>query len=184
MINRDHIRKWIQSGINDDEPINFALLLSWNLVCPMFPKMVDNESSIMEWNERGQNRSMQLKQLLNDEKEKKNVVGIFSSKALTNSQIRIVFGEMRRIQSGLNLNNPNAQENKTLITSFLLLKPKLAYSVKRHDKPGIKLFYDFFVAAYDSVEKSNTEAFLIHFQNFMQLMEAVLAFHKFHGGKE
>lgn len=94
---------------------------------------------------------------------------------LTTSQIRIVFGEMRRIQ--LNKYVPEK-------TSFILLKPKLAYAVKRHNKKGLTDFYKFFSIAYDAVDTKDDENGAKHFGNMMQLMEAVLAYHKYHGGRE
>jgi len=94
---------------------------------------------------------------------------------LTTSQIRTTFGEMRRIQL-----NDYVKEK----TAFILLKPKLAYAVKRHGKTGLEKFYDLFTIAYDYVDTENDNAGPIHFKNLMNLMEAVLAYHKFHGGKE
>ncbi len=94
---------------------------------------------------------------------------------LTTSQIRNVFGELRRIQL-------NGYKNEK--TSFLLLKPKLAYAVKRHKKEGVKLFYQLFCMASDSVDKENLTIGEKHFEHLMNIMEAVLAYHKFHSDKE
>lgn len=98
-----------------------------------------------------------------------------SFEGLTTSQIRTVFGELKRIQ----LNGYKSEK-----TSFLLLKPKLAYAVKRHKKKGIELFYRLFSDAYDAVDSNNDEIGKKQFENLMDLMEAILAYHKFHGGKE
>lgn len=97
----------------------------------------------------------------------------YDQDALTTSQIRNVFGELRRIQ----LNG-----YKTEKTSFLLLKPKLAYAVKRHKKKGVDLFYQLFCAAYDSIDFNEDSKVEKQFANLMNLMEAVLAYHKYHGG--
>ena len=94
---------------------------------------------------------------------------------LTTSQIRVAFGEMRRIQM-------NGFKNQK--TDFLLLKPKLAYAVKRHNKPGLADFFNLFVAASDNVNMTDDILGEKHFKNLMDLMEAVLAYHKYHGGKE
>ena len=99
----------------------------------------------------------------------------FYQDALTTSQIRNVFGELRRIQL-------NGYVNEK--TSFLLLKPKLAYAVKKHRKKGIELFYQMFCLAYDAVNTTDDSIGEKNFKNLMDLMEAVLAYHKFHGGKE
>lgn len=99
-----------------------------------------------------------------------------AEKSLTNSQIRIAFGELRRIQMN------GYQSCKT---DFLLLKPKMAYAVKRHKGKGIESFYNFFSYCSDAVIASNSlEEQDKSFKNLIQLMEAVLAYHKFHGGKE
>jgi len=98
-----------------------------------------------------------------------------ASNGLTTSQIRTTFGEMRRIQM-----NEYAKEK----TAFILLKPKLAYAVKRHGKRGLDMFYEFFKIAYDVVDTKSDSEGSKHFNNMMNLMEAVLAYHKFHGGKE
>lgn len=87
---------------------------------------------------------------------------------LTTSKIRSIFGELKRIQTG---------DFGKLQSSFYLLKPKVAYAVGR-DKgnDGLRLFRIVFDKGYDDVcdEKS--------FQNFCNLMEAVLAYHKYYKG--
>ena len=105
-----------------------------------------------------------------------NAFGEFvAGNELTTSQIRTSFGEMRRIQ----MNSFLKQK-----TDFLLLKPKLAYAVKRHNKIGLKKFYEFFSIAYDVVNTTDLAIGEKHFENLMNLMEAVLAYHKYYGGKE
>lgn len=95
---------------------------------------------------------------------------------LSTSQIRIPFGEMRKIQM-------NGYENET--SSFLLLKAKLAYAAKRHkEKKGVEELYQLFTKLYDAVNKEDTAVGKIHFKNLLNVMEAVLAYHKYHGGKE
>lgn len=85
---------------------------------------------------------------------------------LSTSQIRNVYGELKRIQMR------GFDDEKT---SFILLKPKMAYSVARDKKlSDLKKVFD---KAYDAVENSK------HFENLMDFMEALLAFHKSHGGK-
>lgn len=101
--------------------------------------------------------------------------GQIANGGLTTSQIRIVFGEMRRIQM-------NGYKNQK--TDFLLLKAKLAYAVKRHNKQGLTDFFKLFEKAYDAVDKDNDDNGEKHFKNMMDLTEAVLAYHKYHGGKE
>lgn len=94
---------------------------------------------------------------------------------LTTSQIRNVFGEMRRIQMNEYINEK---------TAFILLKPKLAYAVKRHNSKGLTDFYNFFEIAYDQVDTSNDATGSVEFENLMNLTEAILAYHKYYGGRE
>ncbi|MCX7986292.1 MAG: type III-A CRISPR-associated protein Csm2 [Bacteroidales bacterium] len=98
-----------------------------------------------------------------------------ANKKLSTSQIRNVFGEMRRIQM-----NGYMKEK----AAFMLLKPKLAYAVKRNENKGIKMFYEVFCYGYDAVDKTNDDIGAKQFENFMHLLEAILAYHKYYGGKE
>lgn len=92
---------------------------------------------------------------------------------LTTSQIRNVFGELKRIQM-------KGFDSET--TSFLLLKPKMAYAVARDGKRGLRQLTDVFNAAYELVDvdsdKGNKQ-----FENLMHFMESILAYHKSFGGK-
>lgn len=97
-----------------------------------------------------------------------------SNNKLTTTQIRNVFGEMRRIQ----LNGFNKE-----IRSFLLLKPKLAYTAKRHKNPGVNEFFKIFEAASGGIE-INSENNNKQYQNLIDLFEAILAYHKYYGGQE
>jgi CRISPR-associated protein Csm2 len=115
----------------------------------------------------------------NVEKETVNFANEFgkniATKQLTTSQIRNVFGEMRRIQMNGFVNEK---------TSFILLKPKLAYAVKRHNSKGLTDFYKFFEIAYDAVDTNDDLKGKVHFDNLMNLTEAILAYHKYYGGRE
>ena len=87
---------------------------------------------------------------------------------LTNSKIRSIYGEIKRIQMG---------EFEREKSSFYLLKPKVAYALGRDEKnEGIKLFKRIFDTASQSV--SNQKSYL----NFCNLIEAILAYHKAYGG--
>jgi len=99
-----------------------------------------------------------------------------AQKKLTTSQIRAVFGEMRRIQM-----SEFSQQTKT---DFILLKPKLAYAVRRHKVDGLNAFYELFKIAYQLVDTTNVESGKLQFRNLMILMEAILAYHKYHNKNE
>lgn len=92
----------------------------------------------------------------------------------TTSQFRNFYGELKRIQlKGIQSN----------ISAFHLLKPKLAYAAKRAGKSGAELFKKEIIIVMEAVEIDN-EGFEARFNNFCDLIEAILAFHKAFGGKD
>lgn len=89
---------------------------------------------------------------------------------LTNSKIRSIYGEMKRIQM------VGIEKGKA---SFLLLRPKVAYALGRDDSNrGLQLFKSVFDKASIVVKDQKT------FDNFCNLFEAILAYHKAHGEKD
>lgn len=97
---------------------------------------------------------------------------IFSDKAgryvadngLTSSKIRSIYGEIKRIQMG------KYQEEAA---SFLLLRPKVAYALGREkSNKGLELFKLIFDEASKKVSDQKS------FNNFCNLFEAILAYHK------
>ncbi len=99
--------------------------------------------------------------------------------ALTTSQIRNFFGEVKRIQ---------AKGFKGERTAFMLIRPKLAYAEARvkansKGKPRIADFRDIVEKAHGAVDTKGDKA-ETQFQNFVDFLEAVLAYHKFYGGKD
>lgn len=97
--------------------------------------------------------------------------GEFMAKnGLTNSKIRSIYGEIKRIQMGV------FEKEKS---SFYLLKPKVAYALGRDDKnEGLRLFKKIFDRS--SIDVSDQKSF----QNFCGFIEAILAYHKYYGGKD
>ena len=89
---------------------------------------------------------------------------------LTNSKIRSIYGEIKRIQMG---------EFENEKSSFYLLKPKVAYALGRDENnEGLKLFKKVFDKASESVTDQKS------YQNFCNFIEAILAYHKAYGGKD
>jgi CRISPR-associated protein Csm2 len=106
-------------------------------------------------------------------------LGKFLAKeGMTTSQIRNFFGEARRIEMG-GINNPQNQ------IAFFLLKPKLAYAAARKAKEGgrndgVQAFKAIIDIAWEAVDVNVPQ----HYKNFMNLLEAIIAFHKANGGKD
>ena len=83
---------------------------------------------------------------------------------LTNTQIRNIYGEIKRIQMG------RYEDGKV---SFLLLKPKVAYALARDERnEGLKLFKKIFDDASSHVNDQKS------FDNFCDFFEAILAYYK------
>ena len=92
--------------------------------------------------------------------------------ALTTSQLRKFFGEVRRIES-------NFSKNKN---DIVMLNPILAYAVGRNNNSKIKDFAEEMSVGISAV-RLGTQSDLSDFKNFIKLFEAVVAYHKYFGGK-
>ena len=93
-----------------------------------------------------------------------------AKKGLTNSKIRSIYGEIKRIQMS---------EFEKEKSAFILLKPKVAYALGRDvNNDGLKLFKEIFDLS--STDVTNQKSY----QNFCNFMEAILAYHKANGGKD
>ena len=104
---------------------------------------------------------------------------------LTTSQIRNFFGDVRRIESTVE----EARRKMTTAKEFrlpdeayrqlMLLKPKLAYQSRRIAGWGVRKLSEVLIPAIDHVGRDAG-----HFKNFVNFFEAILAYHKFYGGRE
>jgi CRISPR-associated protein Csm2 len=93
--------------------------------------------------------------------------------AMTTTQIRNVFGEVKRIQ---------AKEYQNEKSSFFLLRPKMAYAEARvKAKSGKSRIEDFRKVMENAHLAVANET---HFQNFVDFFEAILAYHKAAGGRD
>lgn len=101
--------------------------------------------------------------------------------ALTTSQIRNFFGEVKRIQ------NVGIEKTKSK-SAFILIRPKLAYATarvtQRNYRSRITTFREVVEEAYQHVDIENAENRKKHFQNFVDFLESTLAFHKVYGGRD
>lgn len=95
---------------------------------------------------------------------------------LSTSQIRNIFGTVRRIEMNWP-ENASAEQAHKARRELLLLKPKMAYQAKRERGRGVKQLTDVLSQAIDLVGGDRTR-----FQNFVDFFEAILAYHKAYGG--
>lgn len=99
--------------------------------------------------------------------------------AMTATQMRNIFGEVKRIEAQLTIDNWDK-----VLPDVLLLRPKIAYNTAREiSKPGkrdsrIKAFREIMELALKEVEDFPT------FRRFAQFFEGIIAYHKVYGGKD
>ena len=98
--------------------------------------------------------------------------------AMTTSQIRNVFSEVKRIQA-----KAKGQDFKTFQSDFFLLRPKMAYAearvLSKTQDSRIKDFRKIIELAHKQVDNDKD-----NLQRFVDFFEAILAYHKFYGGRD
>lgn len=101
-----------------------------------------------------------------------------AEKRLTTNQIRALFGEVRHIQGQL-----STGDQTRALRKLILLKPKMAYRARRERGRGVEELASVLDPAIDIVvNERDEEAQRQHFQRFVDFFEAILAYHKSHGG--
>ncbi|MDI6697103.1 MAG: type III-A CRISPR-associated protein Csm2 [Anaerolineales bacterium] len=114
------------------------------------------------------------------------------SDKLSTSQIRSIFGEVRKIQGQIAIpEHTGDPENirrikENAFRKLYLLKPKMKYRVaKEKEKPGIKNMVKVLDPALDLVFASEItkEEKERRFNYFVEFFEAILAYHRVYGGK-
>jgi CRISPR-associated protein Csm2 len=97
--------------------------------------------------------------------------------SLTRSQIRTIFTEVRKIEALWDIRNEDARRRLNM------LKPKMDYQVSRSQP--VQVLRDVLSKAIDTVESaSSIEERNKRFQRFVELFEAILAYHRALGGKK
>ncbi len=107
-----------------------------------------------------------------------------SNRRLSTSQIRNIFGEVRRIQQ-------KGVTNTSFDSEVLLLKPKLSYARARIGGMNPKAsdaardLESVLVPAIDAIfqDAADVKQKFQRFENFANFFEAILAYHRAHGGK-
>ena len=107
---------------------------------------------------------------------------------LATSQIRALFGEVRQIQGEWSIKGHREQARRRLI----LLKPKMAYRQRKERGRAVQALVKVLDPAVDLVIKAPPRAADAksggannqddNFQRFVDFFEAILAYHKAHGG--
>jgi CRISPR-associated protein Csm2 len=90
---------------------------------------------------------------------------------LSTSQIRNIFGSVKKMEMQADMD----------LAQVLMLKPRIAYANKRNGLHGLG---EELMAAIDAIDEGKTpEDKEIRFRRFCQGFEAILAYHRAHGGK-
>lgn len=101
-------------------------------------------------------------------------------RGLSTSQIRNVFGEVRRIQM-------KGENNPSFNTEVLLLKPKLSYAKSRangkNQRERIEALAEVLTFGIEGIFLNSDSKKFIYFENFAAFFEAILAYHRANGGK-
>lgn len=120
---------------------------------------------------------------------------------LTTNQIRNFYSEVKRLEGKIRLlaaqqksvaktagsdksSEPEFLNDDEFIRDFLLLKPKIAYAAQRADSPGIRDFKTIMDRALNAVAFNGEKGVSKRgFDNFADIFEAIIAYHKVAGGK-
>ena len=102
------------------------------------------------------------------------------AKPLTTSQIRSIYGEVLRIKADwLESRDDEAGKKRKARAqrALILLKPKMAYRAKKGKGRGVEHLVAVLDPAVDLVKNDKD-----NFRRFVEFFEAILAYHKAHGG--
>lgn len=98
------------------------------------------------------------------------------SRQLTTSQIRNIFGEVRRIE--MNWNSAPSSSYRQVI----LLQPKLAYQAARERGKGVEVLSSALMPCLEQIQTAPKDQRQLYFSRFVDFFEAILAYHKAAGG--
>ncbi|MBR1626840.1 MAG: type III-A CRISPR-associated protein Csm2 [Bacteroidales bacterium] len=102
----------------------------------------------------------------------KNGRSMKDPKPMTTSQLRRFFGEVKHIEMQAEVN----------LSDVAMLNPLLAYAVGRDvNNTAIKQFQEEMSKAISEIR--HKDSYREYFKNFVNIFEAVVAYHKLYGGK-
>lgn len=96
------------------------------------------------------------------------------------NQIRNFFSHFNTIKNDFKILKIKKQPVESLDASLILIKPKLAYAKGRNPvvEPFQRLLFEVIDLVYSSKNKEKA------YNNFFEFVEAIVAYHKYHGGKD
>lgn len=102
------------------------------------------------------------------------------AKSIKTNQIRNFFAAILSIKNKVDASTEKFDFDK-IKTDFILLKPKIAYAAGR--KNEVKPFKEFIDELVDALMQSDNSTDKAT-KNFFTIIESVVAYHKFYGGKD
>ncbi len=135
-----------------------------------FKKLIDNIKSVNTLSELF--ASHRVKEVI----EELDAAGEFlaSKMRVKTNQVRKIFDKLKNIEAKLKMGKLNREELKSEV---LMLKPALAYVVARQPR-NLAPLADLLFPAIEKVQDEKDFYALVRF------LEAIVAYHKFHGGKD
>lgn len=103
-----------------------------------------------------------------------------NARQLTTSQIRNIFGEVRRIE--MNWQSDSGEEADQGYRQAVLLEPKLAYQARRERGQGVQELESVLRPCLEEIRKAPAPQRRAYFGRFVDFFEAILAYHKAAGG--
>jgi CRISPR-associated protein Csm2 len=93
------------------------------------------------------------------------------------TQLRRFFGAIKDIEKDLN----DKKRWEDIEVNFYLLKPKLAYAKGRKLIP--EEFHEVVKLSMNKIDIGETNEKIENYKRFVQFLESIVAYHKFHGGE-
>jgi len=106
--------------------------------------------------------------------------GSANARQLTTSQIRNIFGEVRRIE--MNWQQDTGPEADQAYRQVALLEPKLAYQARRERGQGVGELESVLRPCLEEIRKAPADQRRRYFGRFIDFFEAILAYHRAAGG--
>ena len=98
-----------------------------------------------------------------------------SLKDLKTTQLRKLFGEIKENERKL-----NEKDWKDIEADFYMIRPNLAYAKARRLVPDD--FFKLMSVCMSKVDSGSDEQKKENYRRFVQFLEAIVAYHKYHGG--
>ena len=99
----------------------------------------------------------------------------YKDESLSNSQFRNLFSTIKTIEMK-GLRNENSK------TKLFMIQPLLEYAYKRKQTKAFEVFKEIIVKMLNEIYQEDEKNQEKYFKNFSRIVEAILAYHKAHGG--